>query len=69
MDYTMDYTMNYTMDILKEIKCDIHNGHNLTEEQLDYIKKNSSKDELIEIIIIYNLALKRLGGWRLKINN
>ena len=29
------------MDILKEIKCDIHNGHNLTEEQLDYIKKTA----------------------------
>ena len=69
MDYTMDYTMNYTMDILKEIKCDIHNGHNLTEEQMNYINNNISKDDLIEIIIIYNLALKRLGGWRLKINN
>ena len=53
----MDYTMNYTMDILKEIKCDIHNGHNLTEEQLDYIIKKCSKDDLIEIIINYNLLL------------
>jgi len=58
------------LNIFKEIKYDIHNGHHMTKEQIDYINTNSSKSELIELLNIYDSALKRLGGWRLKnINN
>lgn len=55
------------VNIFKEIKCDIHNGYHMTKEQMDYINTNGSKSELIELLNIYDSALKRLGGWRLKI--